>query len=76
MSVSSSSGEFLLADFLCVADNNLRCHYSTFGQALDYDNIEYHDVLINEHNRAIVLCTTATLEYTLCALSIETEINF
>ena len=48
----------------------------TSGQALSYNNIEYHDVLINEHNRAIVLCSTATAEYTLCALSIETEIYF
>ena len=76
MSVSSSSGEFLLADFSCVADDNLRCHYSTYGSPLNYNNIEYHDVLIKEHDRAIILCSTATAEYTLCALSIETEINF
>ena len=68
--------KFLLADFLCVADDNLRCHYTTSGSTLDYDNIQYHDVLINEHDRVIVLCSTATAEYTLCALSIETEINF
>jgi hypothetical protein len=76
LSVSSSSGEFLLANFLCVADGYLRCYYSTYGQALSYDNIVYQDVLINEHNRAIVLCSTATSQNALCALSIETEINF
>ena len=76
ISVSSSSGEFLLANFLCVADDYLRCYYTTYGQALSYNNIEYHDVLINEHNRAIVLCSTATSQNALCALSIETEINF
>ena len=76
VSASSSSGEFLLANFLCVADDYLRCYYSTYGQVLSYNNIEYHDVLINEHNRAIVLCSTATSQNALCALSIETEINF
>ena len=76
VSAFSTSGEFLLANFLCVADEYLRCYYSSYGQALSYDNIEYRDVLINEHNRAIVLCSTATSQSALCALSIETEINF
>ena len=29
--------------------------------------------LLNEHNRVIMLCSTATEENAICALSIETE---
>ena len=59
---------------LCVADNYLNCYSSLGDLALDYGVIEFNKLLINEHNRVIMLCSTATEENAICALSIETEV--
>ena len=58
-----------------MADDGLACYSSTGALTISYGVIEFNNLLINEHNRVIMLCSTAAEEYAICAISTETEVT-